>query len=96
MELRETHPGIKVSLVMPGPVSTEFAANVIGLPPGSPPQIAKNVHYQTAEEVATCIVDVIDKPVPEVYTNPTHKEFAARYYQDVGAFEDHFAEQRRP
>ena len=32
MELPSTHPGIRVSLVMPGVVRTEFAANALGAP----------------------------------------------------------------
>jgi short-subunit dehydrogenase len=82
MELRNTHPGVRVSLVMPGVVRTEFAANARGgmVPGGGPPG-------QTAEEVAAVIADVIEHPVAEVYTNPASAEMARRYYQDVAAFE---------
>ncbi len=94
MELRETHPGIHVSLVMPGPVSTEFAATVIGATPGTKMTPPKGVVIQTADEVAACMVNLIANPVPEVYTNPSHPEVARRYYSDVAAFEDYLAAQR--
>lgn len=82
MELRNTHPGVRVSLVMPGVVRTEFAANALGgtVPSGGPPG-------QTAEEVAAVIGALIEHPVAEVYTNPASAEMARRYYQDVEAFE---------
>ena len=91
MDLRSAHPGIHVSLVMPGVVRTGFAANALGAPAthgaggaggagGGPPG-------QTAEEVAVVIADVIEHPVAEVYTDPASAETARRYYQDVGAFE---------
>ena len=89
MELRSTHPGIRVSLVMPSVVRTEFAANALGAPPthgagGGPPG-------QTADEVAAVIAQVIEHPVAEVYTNPASAEMARRYFQDVAAFEEQSA-----
>ena len=89
MDLRE-HPGVLVSLVMPGVVTTDFARNVRGnvrppisaAAPGAPP-----MHPQTPEEVADRIAEVIDKPVAELYTNPASAEIARRYYADVVAFE---------
>jgi short-subunit dehydrogenase len=89
MELRSTHPGIRVSLVMPSVVRTEFAANALGAPAthgaggggGAPPG-------QTAEEVAAVIADVIEHPVAEVYTSPASAAMARRYFQDVAAFEE--------
>lgn len=94
MELRETHPGINVSLVMPGPVATEFAATVIGATPGTKMTPPPGVVIQTADEVAACIVDVLAHPVAEVYTNPDHPDVARRYFTDVAAFEDDLAVQR--
>jgi short-subunit dehydrogenase len=86
MDLAATHPGIHVTLVMPGLVSTAFAANAVhGTPPirpgagGAPPQ--------TADEVAAVIVQVIDHPVAEVFTNPALAGIMRRYFEDVGAFE---------
>jgi short-subunit dehydrogenase len=76
MDLRE-HPGIRVSLVMPGVVSTDFAANVRGQPvtpvPGGMP-------IQTAEEVGDQIAGLIAEPVDELYTNPAAKELLRRFY----------------
>jgi len=86
MDLAATHPGIHVTLVMPGLVSTEFASNAVhGTPPirpgaGGPPA-------QTAAEVAAVIAGVIDHPVAEVFTNPALAGIARRYFEDVGAFE---------
>ena len=82
MDLRNTHPGVHVSLVMPGVVRTEFAANALGgavLGGGAP--------GQTAEEVAAVIAELIAFPMADVYTNPASADIARRYYQDVEAFE---------
>ena len=43
---------------------------------------------QTPEQVATVVADVLGNPVAEVYTNPASAALAARYYEDIGAFED--------
>jgi short-subunit dehydrogenase len=88
VDLRRTHPGINVSLVMPGLVATEFARHALGstgsVPPGA---IGSPMTPQTAEEVAAIVADVIDHPVPEVYTNPASQAVAARYFADVALFE---------
>ena len=89
MDLR-AHPGVHVSLVMPGVVTTDFARNVRGeiRPPVNAASAgASPMKPQTAEEVADRIVDVIHNPVAEVYTNPVSAELARAYYADVGAFE---------
>jgi short-subunit dehydrogenase len=83
MDLRATHPKVIVSLVMPGIVSTDFARNAVGGTPPPPP----GVPSQTAEAVAASIVSLIDKPEPELYTNPALAGMARKYYEDVGAFE---------
>jgi NAD(P)-dependent dehydrogenase (short-subunit alcohol dehydrogenase family) len=89
MDLRQ-YPGIKVSLIMPGVVTTDFARNVRGdaRPPvaGAAPGGAP-IQTQTPEEVAERIAQVISNPVPELYTNPASAEIARRYYADVGAFD---------
>lgn len=88
MDLAASHPGIHVSLVMPGVVLTEFAGNSRGAPaspPVAPP--AGSMQPQTAEEVAEIIAGLIEQPRAEVYTNPASPELARRYYADVGAFE---------
>jgi short-subunit dehydrogenase len=89
MDLRD-HPGVHVSLIMPGVVTTDFARNVRGdaRPPitgGAPGRPPMNV--QSPEEVAAGIVEVIHNPVAELYTNPASAEIALRYYADVDAFE---------
>ncbi len=82
VDLQRQCPDVHVTLVMPGLVTTEFGKHALhGSPP--PPQMGA----QTAAVVASAIVQVIDAPVAEVYTNPQHPALALRYYQDVGAFE---------
>jgi short-subunit dehydrogenase len=88
VDLRRTHPGINVSLVMPGLVATEFAKHARGstgpIPPGA---IGSPMKPQTAEEVARIVADVIDHPAAEVYTNPASQAVAGLYFADVGSFE---------
>ena len=91
MDLRRDYPGIHVSLVMPGMVTTEFARNALGGTPqvtwasrsggGAGPQI------QTADEVAAAIEGLIASPRDELYTQPGQPEMVVRYFSDVGAFE---------
>src|SRR5439155_18734990 len=66
VDLARTHPDIRVSLVMPGIVQTEFAQNVLG--PGSPSAPRWSViPVQTVDEVASAIAGLIADPVPELY-----------------------------
>ena len=87
MDLRAEFPNIHVSLVFPGMVSTDFAANALHgapIPEGAMPSMA-----QTPEEVAAVMVDLIDHPRPEAYTNPSAQlERVKSYYADVAAFEE--------
>jgi short-subunit dehydrogenase len=89
MDLKATHPGIHVSLVMPGVVTTEFARNALGVGQGStyrpPPNVA---NAQTPEEVAAAIAELIEHPRAEIFTHPAQVEIARRYYEDIGAFEN--------
>jgi NAD(P)-dependent dehydrogenase (short-subunit alcohol dehydrogenase family) len=87
-DLRRSHPGIKVSLVMPGMVRTDFAKNALHGTPPPPPGAAANMQFQTAQEVAEIIMDLVKNPKPEIYTNPSSAGTAKAYYADVGAFED--------
>jgi len=66
-------------------VSTEFAANARhGAPPSAP-----LLNAQTATEVAAVMVDLIDHPRAEAYTNPAGQiERVKQYYADVAAFEE--------
>jgi short-subunit dehydrogenase len=84
MDLRAEYPNIHVSLVLPGAVATEFAANALYAPDGSAPMPMS----QTAEEVTAAIIDLIDHPRAEIYTNPVIQlDQVKRYYSDIGAFE---------
>jgi NADP-dependent 3-hydroxy acid dehydrogenase YdfG len=90
MDLRREYPGIHVSLVMPGMVTTEFARNALG----GTPQVtwasrsgAAGPQIQTADEVAAAIEGLIASPVDELYTQPGQPEVVVRYFSDVGAFE---------
>ena len=86
MDLQQ-YPGIHISLVMPGVVTTDFARNVRGEPrppinagaPGSSP-----MKTQSAEEVAEKISGLIAHPVAELYTNPASAAIAQRYYANQG------------
>ena len=83
MDLRAEYPNIHVSLISPGPVSTEFHNNALGGTPG-----ARGMEMQTPEQVVDAIEQVIDRPVPETYTNPISANLVQRYFQDIAAFED--------
>jgi len=83
VDLARTHPGIHVTLVMPGLVSTDFQRNAVG---GTPP-LPASTPSQTPDEVAGAIVHAIEHPVAEVYTNPQQAAIVLQYFQDVGAFE---------
>jgi len=90
VDLARAHPGIHVTLVMPGLVTTDFQRNAVGgsppLPPGTP--------AQTPDEVAAAILRAIEQPVAEIYTNPRHAAVALEYFKDVGAFEREAAARR--
>lgn len=88
MDLRADYPGIQVSLVLPGAVSTGFAANSLH----APEDAAAMQGAQSVEEVATAIIELIDQPRAEIYTNPQVQQPQVRsYYKDVAAFEDRLA-----
>jgi short-subunit dehydrogenase len=82
MDLAATHPGVHVSLVMPGIVATKFAQNARGAqgaalapPPGGVMQ------PQTPEQVAAMIADLLERPAPELYTNPASTGLFAQHYR---------------
>ncbi|HET9984361.1 MAG TPA: SDR family oxidoreductase [Longimicrobiales bacterium] len=100
MELRTRAPGVHVSLVMPGVVTTDFPRNVIGAAPGAgerpggppgAPATPTAPRTQTPEEVASRMADLIEHPRAELFTNPAQPDIARRYYQDIAAFEDEWA-----
>jgi short-subunit dehydrogenase len=86
MDLRAEYPNIHVSLVIPPIVFTEFANNALH---GAPVPMAagRGSMGQKPEEVAAAMVDLIDHPKAEIYTNPEQAQMVARYYSDVEAFE---------
>jgi NADP-dependent 3-hydroxy acid dehydrogenase YdfG len=91
VELRATHPGIHVTVLLPGVVQTEFGNNALGggvdnrTLPGSQP----------VESAVRAIVDVIESPKPEAYTSPMIAETIARYQRDPDAFEGEIAARQR-
>jgi NADP-dependent 3-hydroxy acid dehydrogenase YdfG len=89
MELRTQHPGIMVSSVHPGVVSTDFGLNALhgGVDSRAIP------NSQTKEEVAAVIADLIENPRADVYTRAGAQEMVVGYYSapDMGE-----AEQKPP
>ncbi|KFE64663.1 SDR family NAD(P)-dependent oxidoreductase [Hyalangium minutum] len=83
LELKQSHPGIMVSVVMPGVVATEFGSNALGGGPDS----RTLPGAQSVEDATKVILDVIENPQPEAYTQPQMKADVERYYHDVAAFE---------
>src|SRR3954471_25012775 len=83
VDLARQHPGVLVTLVMPGLVRTDFQRNAVG---GSPP-IPAGTEAQSAEEAVAAIVEAIEHPAAEIYTNPRQAAVVQNYFQDVGAFE---------
>lgn len=82
-ELRETYPGITVTVVMPGVVATAFGDNALGGGPDS----RGLPGAQRVEDAATVILDSIERPRAEVYTQAATQAEVERYYLDVEAFE---------
>lgn len=85
MELRETHPNIHVTTILPGVVATDFglSARHGGMDSRDLPGA------QDVGEVARVIADAIASPRAEVYTRPEYQQMAATYYaaHDIGALE---------
>jgi NADP-dependent 3-hydroxy acid dehydrogenase YdfG len=79
-EVRQTHPGIQVTLVSPGVVYTEFGVNARHGGPDS----REFPDGQTPEEVAGVIAQVIDTREPDVYTRAGHRQRILDYYQVTG------------
>lgn len=88
MDLRAEFPDIHVSVVMPPVVTTDFHKNALH---GTPGGNFGSSNTQTPEQVAASIVELIDHPRAELYTNPSQAEMVARYYTDIQAFEENMA-----
>jgi NAD(P)-dependent dehydrogenase (short-subunit alcohol dehydrogenase family) len=89
MDLRRDYPGIHVSLLIPGMVTTEFQRNALG---GTPEvswtsRPGGGAQVQSADDVALAIESLIDSPREELYTQRGQPDTVVRYFQDVGAFE---------
>ncbi|MCY0995780.1 SDR family NAD(P)-dependent oxidoreductase [Myxococcus sp. MISCRS1] len=82
-DLHKTHPGIHVTVVMPGVVATEFGTNALGGGPDS----RMLPGAQRVEEAVEVILDAIAHPCPEVFTRPAAQQEVERYYRDVAAYE---------
>jgi NADP-dependent 3-hydroxy acid dehydrogenase YdfG len=80
-ELRESHPGIQISLVSPGVVRTNFGLNAMHGGPDS----RQFPGSQSAAEVAAVIARVIATRAADVYTLPGAQERVAAYYASIGA-----------
>lgn len=88
MDLAARWPGIHVSLVMPGVVATPFARNALGAAPDVPLRTPAGMPAQSVEEATATIVDLLDHPRAELYTNPASPPIVRRYFEDVQAFEE--------
>ncbi len=88
VELKATHPGIHVTLLVPGLVATEFGLNSMGI------GIVDNRKLpgaQPVEEAAKAIVDVIERPRSEAYTSQTVSDGVARYQREPDVVEAEIA-----
>ena len=98
IELRARAPGVHVTLVLPGMVTTDFGRRALGGPAPGPTWTSLappgTMLPQTAEEVAEMIAGAIHRPVPELYTSPAAAALARAYYADVAAFEAAMAARR--
>jgi NADP-dependent 3-hydroxy acid dehydrogenase YdfG len=88
VELRATHPGIHVTVLLPGVVATEFGLNSLGT---GTVDNRKLPGAQPVEGAAKAIVDVIEHPKPEAYTSPFIAEVIARYQREPEVVEGEIA-----
>ena len=79
-ELRESFPGIAVSLVSPGVVATDFGANAVHGGPDS--RTLPNA--QEVDEVGRVFAWVMKTRHEDVYTNPGSKARIAEFFARVG------------
>jgi short-subunit dehydrogenase len=88
MELHRKYPQIHVSVVMPGIVDTPFHEIATPPLPARAGEMLWGSKVESADDVATRIISLIDNPVAELYTNPEAYRMVEAYFRDVGAFED--------
>lgn len=87
VELGKRYPGIRVTVVLPGVVATDFGRNALNGGPDS----RSLPGAQPVEACAAAIVGAIENPAPEVWTNPGFGELAQRYQRDPAAVEAEIA-----
>ena len=89
MELAGGFPGINVSSVFPGIVATDFGLN--SRHGGFDSRQATGA--QTADEVASVIANLIERPHAEAYTRPGSQQAVVRYYaaEDITRVEQEVA-----
>jgi short-subunit dehydrogenase len=87
VELRATHPGIHVTVLLPGVVATEFGINSINATIDN----RKLPGAQSVEDAAKAIVDVIENPRAEAYTSKFVADAATRYQREPDAVEAEIA-----
>ena len=80
-EMRERHPGIQVSLVSPGIVSTPFGTNAVH---GGPDSRTLPMSQEPGEAAAV-IARVIDTQAPDVYTRAGMHDRVVSYFSKLGA-----------
>jgi NADP-dependent 3-hydroxy acid dehydrogenase YdfG len=92
VELRATHPGIHVTLVLPGVVATEFGLNSLGT---GTVDNRKLPGAQPVESAAGAILDVIEHPRSEAYTSAFIADVIARYQREPDVVEAEIAARAR-
>ncbi|MGA2448865.1 MAG: SDR family oxidoreductase [Polyangiaceae bacterium] len=88
VELKKTHPGIHVTLLLPGVVATEFGVNSMGV------GIVDNRKLpgaQPVEEAVKAIVDVIESRKHEAYTSAFIGGVVERYLREPEVVEGEIA-----
>lgn len=80
-EIKQAHPNIRVSLVSPGVVYTDFGNNALhgGLDSRQLP------YGQTAEDVAKVIADVVASGAEDVYTRNGARAHVIKYFSEHGS-----------
>jgi short-subunit dehydrogenase len=88
VELQKTHPGIHVTLLLPGVVATEFGVNSMGV---GIVDSRKIPGAQSVDDAAKAIVDVIESPRPEAYTSAHIAGVVERYLREPQVVEGEIA-----
>jgi NAD(P)-dependent dehydrogenase (short-subunit alcohol dehydrogenase family) len=89
-DLARDWPDIHVSLLVPGIVATDFGKTALATSGGAPPAPAPftpppGVAPQPVEVVVAALIDLLERPRPEVYTNPASPELVRDYLARQGA-----------